>query len=196
MVTKAGREIAELLGETRRLHRQVAKMVQVAQGLMVPHGYERLMNLNPIVTKENIGEPDLWAPPEVYCWFRNPGGDPNVLACVAAMLFMPPDEAFETSLEEPIVTASWFLYPRPPKIDSSVATRQARWHCYFPARESDGTWYSTTIEDVAPRYLQRWGYSFSRARTFAVPLSEITDSEALSARVVTPLLDDLNAPRP
>lgn len=192
----SGKDVLQLAQDMRLLHTQIADLLGTADDLVSREGWKWAQSGVPVhaFLSGSIDVPKQWMPSEFFRFYKHDAKS-SMLAFVAVVLLPHANEEF--TLEEPVVTAGWFSF-----VGKSVPTLSVqnlwycRWHLYSKERKLDGLIKEARVADYPRAEVEKYGYSFDRARTLAVPLAGITAAAELESRVIKPLLADMreNAP--
>jgi hypothetical protein len=134
----------------------------------------------------SIDWPDWWLPYEFCRFFKN-HTCPHLLLYIAVNLG---DREDDSSVDYALLSTGCITFKTDEK-HAETAHWWSRWHVYmYELRKDDG---SLCVDEPQTRWKSEDGFEkppagIVRVTTFAYPLVEITDSEALKEKIVQPLL--------
>lgn len=133
---------------------------------------------------KTLDSPEKWLAQYVFRFYRRPeSGHEHILLFVSAILF---DSGNPIRIKEHMLTAGWAEFGIPAHPDN-FPWEDLKLHLDIPGAANDG---SLMEHDTASMGKNR---AFSKFGTLAVPLVEIDTADALKQRVISPLLDRVNA---
>lgn len=182
-----GKNIVSGFRELRKFCHQVSLLLKTAQEMMADKDWERAKPYAVFEADPAIDAPDSWLPYGVCRFFQN--SDFPRLLCYIAVSVDDPEE--KSPVEYALLSAGCIVLQLGRNRDK-LAHWMAYWHLFMDSRKDDG---SPCLDDEP----QKTGKpikkgepeppaSFVRVTTFAYPLVEIADPEALREKIVLPLL--------
>ena len=181
-MTEEGPKIIRALGQVRRLHWEVASLLQTADRVLSEHGWRIAKSDSRALyeTSTSIDKPNQWMPWEVYRYYRH-DDHPSTLASLTVLL----DDG-QSEFPEPLITGSVIEFE-----DAQTAAGHAYWAGAFfrvlLKSEPDGR----AVEVQRELLDKGWDFEFRKARCFAYPLVTVTSEEVLRQKIVGHLLAQL-----
>jgi len=174
----SGTEIRVALESIRRLHRQIALLLQSADVYLTDsRGYALASNVCRDYGSAIVDNPDEWMPNVVFRFYRPTSADAaSTLTFISVILCPRFPESHAVTYTEPLVSAGWARFESPPAFDAKR---------YF--------WASVITDAPVPRdgtVFRSRGEGSKRCveyGCFAVPLVQIAGTDDLVARVLDPL---------
>lgn len=179
-----GAAIAGMMKQLRRLCNEIASLLEAADAIMDEHGWK--LKTNQCCSFGGIpARSNAWFPDDVFRFYET-AADQRYLLFVAVMLANrdEPD-----SLDKPLVTAG-LLDAGDGKEFLDWSFEYAHMHLWREGRTDDGNIYPSTREhmEAGPKDY------YERVHTLAVPLTSISDVEALQAQVIDPIVSLADVP--
>ncbi len=180
-----GKNIVCGFRELRKFCHQVSLLLRTATGMMEQESWDSTSPPTAFYTCRRIDEPDWWLPYEFCRFFKN-SKIHRLLPYIAVNL---DDPAGNSPVEYPLLSTGCIVFGAS-KNRAKVEHWWSRWHCYMDSRKDDGslcidepleTWKLEKGDEEPPE-------GIVRVTTFAYPIIEIGDCEALRHKVVEPLL--------
>jgi len=185
-VTTEGRKLTEFIQDIQNLSRDIAGLLETADGLMEKAGWSS--NSGTRATAElsqSLKTHGLWYAPQFFRFYEHLTKK-NRLAFVSVLLF--DYHGNFNGFEQPLVTVGWFDYG-----DKTVGDDweyyYARFHAWIKDRQDDGTIYKTTPAKDWPNHATK--YRFITAHTAGLPLVAVRNEQDLSGGLIQPILDSM-----
>lgn len=178
-----GQALYAALQDLRRFHREVSILLQTADTWMHGEGYTDVMGASVIGgTSYSLGASNLWSPPKVFRFYKPPVREDEVLFVSVLMCPLDPHR-LARRFTEPLISVGGFRFERP---------QRSTWKRYG--------WSERILDLDHPRdgTFFRWAKGpDDRARegcieeaVMARPLIDVSDSDALAALALEPLVRD------
>jgi len=192
-MSDAGKNMLQLFLDTRKVHVEVARLLETAEGILLERGWRSAQNDRLAIgyLSFTLDGPMGWMPAEAFRFFQPQDPASHILAFVS-VLFLPHQEERGTyELSEPLITAGWFQYEQKPPQVSGANQWYARFHCYADHPSSDGQWIEQRPTNYSQADRVKYKYTFTLVRTCARPLVEMTGPSALDDLIIKPLIADV-----
>lgn len=179
-----GAAIADMMKQLRRLCGEIASLTEAADAIMDEHGWT--LKTNYCCSFGWIpARPNAWFPDDVFRFYGT-AADRRYLLFVAVMLSNRDEPEL---LEEPLVTAG-LLDAGSGKEFLDWSYWYAHMHVWQKGRTDDGKIYESTRKEMeaGPKDY------YETVHTLAVPLTSISDVEALQSRVIDPIRNLADVP--
>lgn len=180
-MSSLSRRVTKAYRMLRDFHTEVATMLGAADAIFAEHGWSDKAGSRCQSDKSSsLHSPLYWLPRDMFRFYEKKA-TPNRLAFLSLLV----DECDgEAELDQSLLSAGILDYGDKNKEGNEYEYWYARWHLYVDDRTDDGKLCTGGYEDAPAR--------IKRAVTLALPLDEITGSDALKSRVVVPLLESLS----
>ena len=182
-MTSPGTETLAAIESMRRLFEEVSKLLGTADSMMAAKGWKpRAANTVIASTSAALYAPRKWLPHNIFRFYQHKS-KVNLLGCISVLIGVDSEDDDAVQLREPLVCGLVLDYGEGIPVPSDWKYEYAAWHLNIPSRVDDGTLLDVPVNTVKGSE----GCSAIRLRSLAVPLVEITGSEALIRRVVEPI---------
>ncbi len=188
-MSTSGPDIYTALLSVRRLHQQVALLLRTADAHLIGEaGFRALCGATALADgTASIHHPDKWLPNTAFRYYQRQDAEDIVLFASVIMCPRGP-EHHKRRWVEPLVSAGWLRLAEP----------ATKWNQYGWANMI--VWTDVPRDGTLSRWVAPGGQPHDNGsleqRCLAVPLVEITTTEALVDRVLEPVIASLEQERP
>ena len=178
-----GEDLLQSIKSMRSFLGDLGQLMMTAESLMGERSWEPAWGQAGCVAEmsSSISAGHLWMPREAARAYKNEQAFPNVFAMIAVLL---DDYDREYNLAEPVVSASYFVYPETGDQETpTIPFWYAKWFGWC-GTSVDGAPVSQSRQDDGWQDSWKWDYM----QVFGHPLVEITNEKMLAERIVDPLL--------
>ena len=183
-MSEDGRGMNELMAQVLRLYRETQALLVSADDLMTDKSWASVNNTC-ITGSNSLDQPEQWFAQTAHRFYRHSGPERSgILSYVSVLLF---DSDKPDLLAEPLLTAGWMDYGSDGDLDN-YDYWYSRFHIWMPDPSDDGV-----ARSVGSNNWPKWKLPFEKISTLAVPLVEVTTTDTLNERIVTPLLADIGS---
>lgn len=183
-----GKIILDLHSQTRELLKSIELLIRTTDKLMDRKKWKRDEKYLNVTHVGKTLHSNGWIPSELWRFYIRD----NILSFISILIHDLESDYFE-KLNEPLITTGWFDFGtgKIGGVNSNWQLWYFRFHMYFENRKDDGSWMQVNPWSEWPDDAKKYNYPFKTARTFGIPLVEVTSEQILENKIIKPLLEDI-----
>jgi hypothetical protein len=200
-MSEESEKIQNLVSQMRKLCTQISLLLRTGDSLMGEADWSPATG-NSITSgnSTNLHSPRQWIPQYLYRFYQNSENYPHLQTFLSVILDDRDNNDPNITINGPLLTAGCFDWGKGNEI-KQVHNWHCVFHCWLPARADSGpkerqddgsiVHFNLKGDPDFSSFIDRHELPYERVSTMGLPLVDISDSESLKNKLISPLLSGI-----